>query len=162
VITRGNPVQVDLVVDQVNAEPPEPLPAAGPRLRDTEWFLVELDGREVPPPVEGGREPMVVFQTDRAAVSAQGQCNRHFGTYEIAAGAAGAAGAGGADAAAGTISITLVGSTRMGCPEPVMQDEAEFLAILGRVQTFAIDGEMLILGDGTMPKARFTARYSNK
>ena len=102
---------------------------------------------------------MVVFQTDRAAVSAQGQCNRHFGTYEIAAGAAGA---GGADAAAGTISITLVGSTRMACPEPVMQDEAEFLAILGRVQTFEIEGETLILGDGTMPKARFTARYSNK
>jgi putative lipoprotein len=154
VLTRGNPTRVDLVLDQVNVEPPAPPPAAGVRLRDTEWSLVELDGRAVPPPVEGGREPVLVFQTDRSAVSAQGQCNRHSGTYETAAGEA--------DDAAGTITIALIGSTRMACPEPVMQDEAEFLASLGRVKTFAIEGETLTLGDGTRPTARFAARYSNK
>jgi len=148
VLTRGNPSQVDIVVDEVNAAPPEPPPANATRLRDTEWMLVEFDGRSVPPPVEGGRAPMIVFATEGSAVSAQGHCNRHFGTFE-------------ADDAAGTISLKMVGSTRMACPEPVMQDDAEFLAILGRVKTFAIDGESLTL-EGGNAVARFAAVYPNK
>jgi putative lipoprotein len=148
VLTRGNPSQVDIVVDQVNAAPPEPPAATATRLRDTEWMLVEFDGRPVPPPVEGGRAPMIVFATEGSAVSAQGQCNRHFGTFE-------------ADDAAGTLVIRMVGSTRMGCPEEVMQEEAEFLSALGRVATFTIEGESLTL-EGGNAVARFAAVYSNK
>lgn len=148
VLTRGNPTQVDIVVDQVDAAPPEPPAATATRLRDTEWMLVEFDGRPVPPPVEGGRAPMIVFATEGSAVSAQGHCNRHFGTFE-------------ADDAAGTLVIRMVGSTRMGCPEGVMQEEAEFLAALGRVATFTIEGESLTL-EGGNAVARFAAVYSNK
>lgn len=149
VLTRGNPSQVDIVVDQVNAAPPEPPPATATRLRDTEWMLVELDGNPVPPPVEGGHAPMLVFQTDRSAISAQGFCNRHFGMFT-------------ADDAAGTIALKMVGSTRMACPEPVMQIDAEFVAALGRVKTFTIEGETLSLGDGATVLARFAATFANK
>jgi putative lipoprotein len=120
VLTRGNPSQVDIVVDPVNAAPPEPPAASATRLRDTEWMLVEFDGRPVPPPVEGGRAPMIVFATEGSAVSAQGHCNRHFGSFE-------------ADDAAGTLVIRMVGSTKMGCPNEVMMEEAEFLAARGEV-----------------------------
>jgi len=147
VLTRGNPSQVDIVVDQVNAVPPEP-PANATRLRDTEWMLVEFDGRSVPPPVDGGRAPMIVFQNEGSSVSAQGHCNRHFGSFE-------------ADDAAGTLVIRLIGSTRMGCPEPVMAEEAEFLAALGRVATFRIEGEPLTL-EGGNAVAKFAAIFANK
>lgn len=148
VLTRGNPSQVDIVVDPVDAAPPEPPPASATRLRDTEWMLVEFDGRPVPPPVEGGRAPMIVFATEASAVSAQGHCNRHFGTFE-------------ADDAAGTLVIRMVGSTRMGCPDEVMMEEAEFLAALGRVATFRIEGETLTL-EGGNAVARFAAVFANK
>jgi putative lipoprotein len=148
VLTRGNPSQVDIVVDPVDAEPPEPPAASATRLRDTEWMLVEFDGRPVPPPVEGGRAPMIVFATEGSAVSAQGQCNRHFGTFE-------------ADDAAGTLVIRMVGSTKMGCPDEVMMDEADFLAALGRAAKFTIDGETLTL-EGGDAVARFAAVFANK
>jgi putative lipoprotein len=148
VLTRGNPSQVDIVVDPVDAEPPEPPAASATRLRDTEWMLVEFDGRPVPPPVEGGRTPMIVFATEGSAVSAQGQCNRHFGTFE-------------ADDAAGTLVIRMVGSTKMGCPDEVMMDEADFLAALGRAAKFTIDGETLTL-EGGDAVARFAAVFANK
>jgi putative lipoprotein len=148
VLTRGNPSQVDIVVDPVNAAPPEPPPANATRLRDTEWMLVEFDGRPVPPPVEGGRAPMIVFATEGSAVSAQGHCNRHFGSFE-------------ADDAAGTLVIRMVGSTKMGCPNEVMMEEAEFLAALGRVAKFTIDGETLTL-EGGNAVARFAAVFANK
>ena len=63
--------------------------------------------------------------------------------------------------AAGTLVIRMVGSTRMGCPEEVMQEEAEFLSALGRVATFTIEGESLTL-EGGNAVARFAAVYSNK
>ena len=148
VLTRGNPSQVDIVVDPVNVAPPEPPPASATRLRDTEWMLVEFDGRPVPPPVEGGRAPMIVFATEGSAVSAQGHCNRHFGSFE-------------ADDAAGTLVIRMVGSTTMGCPDEVMMDEAEFLAALGRVATFRIEGEILAL-EGGNAVAKFAAVFPNK
>jgi putative lipoprotein len=144
----GNPIEVDLVLDQVDAEPPAPPPATSARLRDTEWMLIELDGRPVPPPVEGGRAPTIVFATEGSAFSAQGQCNRHFGTFE-------------ADDAAGTLAIRMVGSTRMGCPDEVMKEEAGFLAAIGRVATFRIEGEMLTL-EGGNAVTRFAAAFANK
>ena len=72
----------------------------------------------------------------------------HFGSFE-------------ADDAARTLAIRLVGSTRMACPDEVMRDEAEFLAALGRVERFTIEGESLTL-EGGNAVARFAAVFADK
>jgi heat shock protein HslJ len=82
--------------------------------------------------VPGSRMTME-FGTD-GRLSGNSGCNSFFGSYR---------------AGGNTISISEFGSTSMFCAEPegVMQQEAEFLAILPNAASFRLDGDRLDLRD---------------
>lgn len=111
-------------------------------LVDTYWRLDELNGRPAPLG-SGGKEAHLLLQPDKPTVRGFGGCNRFSGRYALDGNA---------------LSFHAMTSTRMACAEG-MDLEAEYLAALGRVATWAREGERLTLrdADGNVV-ARFTLR----
>lgn len=73
----------------------------------------------------------VQFKGD-GKLAGHGGCNRFFGQYEISG---------------NKIKMGPVGSTRVGCPQPVMDLERAFFAALGTAKTFRRDKAGLMLFD---------------
>ncbi|MDY0211629.1 MAG: copper resistance protein NlpE N-terminal domain-containing protein [Desulfuromonadaceae bacterium] len=103
----------------------EDLTAAVDVFAGTAWCLVELQGE---PLVEQESAAWLVFETDPERVYGFSGCNRFFGAYQL-----------GSDPQQQVASTALplrfdaLGSTMMACPPAVMENEAEFLAMLGQV-----------------------------
>jgi heat shock protein HslJ len=78
-------------------------------------------------------------------LSGSASCNQYSATY---------------DASANTIKISnSIATTRMACPEPAMQQEAAYLAALGRATVYRIESNRLELRDaGGALQASFVAR----
>lgn len=114
--------------------------AADLPLERTEWTLVELDGRPVPP---SDRAPTLVLDGS-GRIGGSGGCNRFFGEYRR----------GGGDA----LAITGVGSTRMACMEPagVMERESAYFQALERTATATVEARSLTLAAPSGPVLRFT------
>ena len=111
-----------------------------PRIENRRWQLIELAGRTIEPP--GDREG-AYFELDGAEsrVTGNASCNRFFGTYELASGDRIRFG-------------SDMGSTMMACPE--LEQEREFLDMLGRVDNYALGEGGLSLNRARMaPLARF-------
>jgi heat shock protein HslJ len=83
--------------------------AASERLEGSEWG------------VTGEDKPFIQFGAN-GRVSGSTGCNRFTGTYEITED--------------GSIKIGPLASTRMACPQPAMEAEAKFFAMLDEVRSF--------------------------
>ena len=109
------------------AAPPAAAPAEHP-LVNTAWRLVDIDAR----PALAQPSSTLVFES-RERVSGQGGCNRYFGTLNLEG---------------GNIVVSGVGSTRMACPPPQMEQEQRFLAALQAVAYWERRDDALLLMDG--------------
>ena len=98
------------------------------RLADTNWGIVEIDGRAVQ-----GENYALQFSADR--LSGQAGCNRFSGGYSQSG---------------QTLTIGPVAATRMACPDPQMDHERRALQLLsGPVRISYPDGDTLLLtGNG--------------
>lgn len=116
--------------------------AAGERLEGTRWVLVELGGTAVALDAAGSAY-LQLKATDRR-LGGSGGCNLLTGGYELGR---------------GTLRFKPVASTRMSCPDPIMEQEHAFLAALAATRDYAITGDRLELRDGERVLARFQARH---
>jgi putative lipoprotein len=134
VITRGNPMRVDLMLQRATGS----TPGAAADLRGTEWVLEDLAGAGVVDRVQA----TLVFAQD-GTVSGNSSCNQFSGPVTVKA---------------NEISFGGFAVTRKACVEAVMHQEQRYLDALRAVQRFEIKGSLLFLhGDGPQP-LRFVAR----
>ena len=96
-------------------------------LAGSEWRPVRIGAADV----AADTKAFVQFKSG-GELTGQGGCNRFFGRYKIDG---------------ETIEIGPIGATRMACPEPVMAEEASFLAALEAAKTFVRDRTSLVLFD---------------
>jgi heat shock protein HslJ len=94
----------------------------------TQWTAVEIDGAPT-----GNARSTLLFDSETHAAGSTG-CNRYFATVSI-------------DAAA--LSFRGVGSTRMACEAPFMEQETRFVTALDAVRSHRIEGTTLLLVDQT-------------
>lgn len=114
--------------------------ASGVTLAGVRWIATGVnDGRGGVASVLGGSEISAEFSGEDGRVAGSAGCNRFSGTWT-------ADGEG--------LTISPLASTRRLCPGPegVMDQEAAFLAAMGRVATYGIDGDQLDLraADGAL------------
>jgi copper homeostasis protein (lipoprotein) len=111
-----------------------------PSIENRRWQLIELGGRAVEPP-DGREGAYLELDAAESRVTGNASCNRFFGTYELHAG--------------GRLRFgSEMGSTMMACAE--LEQEREFLEMLGRVDSYSLGDGMLSLNRARMaPLARF-------
>ncbi|MCH8112116.1 MAG: META domain-containing protein [Proteobacteria bacterium] len=100
---------------------------AAAQLAGSEWRPTEIGNIEVP----AGSQMFVGFGGEGKVVG-HGGCNRFFGTYNLTG---------------ISIEIGALGTTRMACPEPVMEREVRFLQALEDARQLARDGINMSLTD---------------
>lgn len=105
---------------------PEPLPLVG-----TTWTLSSIAAGDAVTSVVSGTEITSAFAADESLSGSAG-CNRFSGTYTVAG---------------DRLSISPLATTKMACAGYVMTQERVFLAAMGRVASFAIEGAQLTLLD---------------
>ena len=88
-------------------------------LAGSQWRPIEIEGVAV----EGAPKIFLQFH-DRNRVIGHGGCNRFFGSFKLNG---------------GRIEFGLFGTTRMTCPQTVMDRERAFLNTLGKTATFVRD-----------------------
>ncbi|MEJ1972519.1 MAG: META domain-containing protein [Lacunisphaera sp.] len=115
-----------------------PPPAVTWSLPNTVWKLVELNHEAV----AAGHLPALVFETEGMRVHGRAGVNSFTGTYTLAGSVLGF----------GPLAVTkMAGEPRQ------MEVERDFLAALGRVTSWRIDGNLLIFSAGKDEFARFQA-----
>jgi heat shock protein HslJ len=103
-------------------------------LEDKEWVLESFGDRDNPHLVIEGTEITITFMSDEKQVTGSAGCNGYFGEYEIKDG----------------LTIGMIGSTEMYCqdPEGVMNQETEYLRLLGLANSYSIENGKLRLSCG--------------
>ncbi len=102
------------------------LPLEGPL-----WQLEAIVAANGLAPVLADSQTTARFQGGE--INGNASCNQFFGAYQLDGGA---------------LTVTVGGSTMMACQPPeLMQQEIAYLAALGQVASFAIDGDRLMLKD---------------
>ncbi len=96
----------------------------GKPLEQTEWTLIQVEGKSF----DAGDKYQIVFGKDKR-ISGVGDCNRLMGGYT-------------ADDD-GHMKIEQLAATRMMCPDQEMEDK--FVKILTEIDTYKLDGKMLLL-----------------
>ena len=110
----------------------------GTSLTTTEWILTSLEGQLLI-----AEAPITAAFTDELQVAGVAGCNTYSGSYEVDG---------------DMITFGLMATTLMACPQPVMEQEASYLAVLDRTQTFAAgDGTLTLYGTGGQELAVFVA-----
>ncbi len=107
-----------------------PAAPTSPSLAGTSWVAEDIDGRGV----LGGVQSTLVFDAAQR-ISGRAACNQYFGTVERGEGA--------------RLQLKPAGTTRMACPEPVMDQERRFLEMLGAITSYRSDSGALSLLDAT-------------
>ncbi len=103
----------------------------------TTWLAEEIDGAGV---LEEVRSTLTFSSLEQAAGDTC--CNRYFGSLTLEGDG---------------IRFGPLGSTRMACPPPVMEQEIRFTSALERVRRWERQGDRLTLfGEGPEPLVRFT------
>jgi heat shock protein HslJ len=103
---------------------------SGTVLAGTSWVAEDIDGRGV----LGGVQSTLVFDAAQR-ISGRAACNQYFGTVERAEG--------------NRLLLKPAGSTRMACPEPVMDQERRFLETLATITTYRREASALLLLDAS-------------
>jgi heat shock protein HslJ len=98
---------------------------AVPQLAGTSWRAETIMGR----PVIDGSASTITFEAD-GRVHGRGGCNRYFGSSTI-------------DGA--RLALGQLGSTRMACPEALMDQETRFFQALQGAERWTIDADGLLL-----------------
>jgi putative lipoprotein len=101
---------------------------SGAVLAGTSWVAEDIDGRGV----LGGVQSTLLFDAAQR-ISGRAACNQYFGTVERREG--------------GRLLLKPAGSTRMACPEPVMEQERRFLDALGTITAYRRESKALLLLD---------------
>jgi heat shock protein HslJ len=99
----------------------------------TTWTLTTIASGDAVSSVLNGTEVTAGFTAD-ATVSGSGGCNRYSGSYTWTG---------------DQLSFSPLASTKMACADDVMAQESVFLASMGDVASFAIEGSQLTLSDGS-------------
>jgi heat shock protein HslJ len=123
VITRDNPVDVELLLVRAGTTPPSKDTVGSNALIGTAWRLENLFGRGVLDNAEATLEFPEVGK-----VAGKGSCNRFFGSVTVSA---------------QSIKFDRIGLTMMACPEQIMNQEKEYLRALEAAVRFEIKGEVL-------------------
>lgn len=147
VLTQGHGSEIGMMMlRSVSAPTTAPSPsAAGIPLRETNWKLVQLEGKSVSAG-DQQREPNLTFHTAENRITGFGGCNRFSGTYM-------------ADSRA--LRFNGVASTQMACDRG-MDTEMAFLGMLEKVRTWKITNQQLEFYDANdKVLARFTV-YGTK
>ena len=110
-------------------------------LEDTQWALLELNGRTVIVEVND-KAPYLELNSKKASAYGFGGCNRFFGSYETSG---------------HSLALGAIGATRMACPEG-MDQEQELFTVLGATTRYEIHGAKLMLFADEKLVARFEAR----
>ncbi|MDD3108739.1 MAG: META domain-containing protein, partial [Alistipes sp.] len=82
-------------------------------------------------PFKADNNYMLVFDDKEQRFGGRGECNSILGKYTLN------------DAAKGKIKLESIGSTRAMCPNQAQEDQ--FIRDLDRVDTYRIDGDLLML-----------------
>ena len=118
------------------AKPPQTSPAPA-SLWGSEWILEDLAGAGV---VDRAQATLAFPETNRVAGKAS--CNRFSGTAEIDG---------------GKLKLGPLVSTRMACPEALMNQETKYLAALETAERFEVqDSTLLVYCKGREKPLRFT------
>ena len=94
------------------------------------WVLTSMNGEAV----SGPRVTMVLrpASAEDGRIGGHAQCNRYFGSYQVAD---------------NKLSFTPMGSGRAACPEPFMTEETEYLAMFPQLDNIAFKGHRMTLCD---------------
>ena len=117
--------EIDLTFDEEVS--PVALPLVG-----TTWTLTTIASGDAVSSVLNGTEVTAAFTAD-ATVSGSAGCNRYSGSYTWTD---------------DQLSFSALASTKMACADDIMAQESAFLASMGDVASFAIEGSQLTLSDG--------------
>ena len=117
-------------------------PGAAFNLSGTEWQLEGMGG------VAADHGKATLSFPEAGKVAGNGSCNRFFGSSEINGDA---------------IKLSAMGSTRMACPEAIMNQESKYLEALQAAERFEWkDPYLLIYSKGSDKPLRFTRLSSSK
>lgn len=109
------------------------------------WKLIEIRGQKVTADNFASKEPHLILKSTDNRVTGNGGCNSFFGTYEL-------------QANFNRISFSKIGSTKMACMKPTVENE--FLNILETVDNYTVKNDTLQLNKARMaPMAKFVAVY---
>jgi heat shock protein HslJ len=102
------------------------------KLEDTKWFLSSYGEQTNLKAIIDGTEITATFNNADGNISGSAGCNTYFAGYETKG---------------NELSISEIGCTEMYCisPEGVMEQEQEFLSLLGNAQTFEVDDTTLTI-----------------
>ncbi|MGH9258548.1 MAG: META domain-containing protein [Acidimicrobiales bacterium] len=107
----------------------------------TSWRLEDLGGAGVIDNVE-----VTLEFPEAGKVAGKASCNRFFGTAEVAG---------------GSIKLSPLGTTRMACPEALLNQEGKYLKALQDAERFTLEGTALLVYSRGMEKPlRFTHKES--
>lgn len=120
------------------AAPPAPSSTNAP-LRETHWVAQTLDGVPLAAPAAGPRLHLVLHARTQHLSGFAG-CNRLGGRYTQR----------------GTqLALSARATTRKACPEPQMQQERQFVQLLGVADAYRVEGRMLSLLQGDAVRVTF-------
>jgi putative lipoprotein len=143
VITRGAPMQANIVLQQVQASPP--VKQSGRKLQGTYWRLVELNSKPAVPGM-GQTQPYIELHRQASRLEGSSGCNGVAGTYIMQQSA---------------LQITPNAITMMMCPTALMDQEQGLINALKATANYKIEGDTLELSDGKEVVARFQAQAKN-
>jgi heat shock protein HslJ len=133
VITNGNPHEVSLMLVKADGGPQ---PESG-ALWGTSWMLEDLGGAGV---IDNTMTTLEFPEVGR--VAGRGSCNRFFGSVEVSG---------------ESLKFGQMGSTRMACPEAVMNQESRYFKALESAERYTRNGdELLVYAQGFDKPLRFT------
>lgn len=115
VITNGNPLKVNLVLQQPQNQSLQNQLLAG------EWLLEDLAGTGV----IDNLQTTIKFEKE-GSLGGSGGCNRYFASYELKG---------------NQIKIGTIGATQKACPPAIMDQESRFLKALGEAYRVRFDEE---------------------
>lgn len=106
-------------------------PAGGAEdVEDITWVLTEGEGRAGPMDALDGARVTFRLEPGGDEVGGVSGCNHYFGTAQVDG---------------GSVAFGALGGTEMGCDQPVMELEANYLDALAGVDTLEVDGDSLVL-----------------
>ncbi len=109
------------------------------------WKLIEINGQKVTADNFTTKEPHFILKSTDNRINGNGGCNSFFGAYVL-------------DANVNRISFSNIGSTRMACMGPNVEDD--FFKVLGTVDNYTVKNDTLQLNKARMaPLAKFVAVY---
>ncbi len=143
VITNGAPMQANIMLQKVQAPPPEK--SSGPKLHGTYWRLVELNGKPAVPGM-GRTQPYIRLHREEGSLEGSSGCNGLVGTYIVDQ---------------SSLRLNPAGTTLMMCPPELMEQEQGLIAALKATLSYRIEGDTLELRNGTAVVARFQGAPKN-